>query len=301
MPPNISICLATYKRNAQLKLLLDDLARQTLLPREVVVVDNEPLGGAKAVIEGRRDPYVIKYEVQPQKNISLTRNRTVALAEGDWLAIIDDDERAPANWLQAMAEVMTSADADGVLGHVDCLVPDNAPSWIRKGHFYDSWPNPHGEVFPLNRISKGNALLDGGRVRRLEGPYDPAFGLTGGEDADLYARLVREGAKLVWCDQPRLSEPVDPSRLNARWLLLRAYRGGQDFSRNQRRGDFGPVGPLLQLRHLVEQVLKLAFALILVIATLPFGRHHSMEWLVKAAANWGKLTSLWGWRHKEYA
>ncbi len=301
MQPDISICLATYKRNAQLVLLLDDLAKQTLLPREVVVVDNEPSGAARVVIEGRSDPYVLKYEVQPEKNISLTRNRTVALATGAWLAIIDDDERAPPNWLQAMAEVVAGAGADGVLGHVDCLVPESAPSWIRKGRFYDSWPNEHGAVFPLNRISKGNALLDGSRVRRLEGPYDPAFGLTGGEDADLYARLVRDGAKLVWCDQPRLSEPVDASRLNARWLLQRAYRGGQDFSRNQRRGDFGPAGALHQLKYSAEQVLKLAVAVTLTLCTLPLGRHRSMGWLVKAAANWGKLTSLWGWRHREYA
>ena len=120
MQRNISICLATYRRNAQLEMLLDDLARQTLLPREVVVVDNEPQGGARVVIEGRSDPYVLKYEVQPVKNISLTRNRTVALAEGELLAIIDDDERAPPNWLQAMAEVMTAAGADGVQGQ--CLV-----------------------------------------------------------------------------------------------------------------------------------------------------------------------------------
>ena len=53
------------------------------------------------------------------KNISLTRNRTVALASGDWLAFIDDDERAPAAWLEQLAETAERFGADGVLGPVE--------------------------------------------------------------------------------------------------------------------------------------------------------------------------------------
>ena len=57
--------------------------------------------------------------MQPERNIALTRNRTVSLADGDWLAFIDDDERAPESWLQQLLEAATAHGADGVLAPVE--------------------------------------------------------------------------------------------------------------------------------------------------------------------------------------
>jgi succinoglycan biosynthesis protein ExoM len=94
----VSVCIATYRRAERLAAVLDDLTRLTRLPDEVVVVDNDAAASARPVVEHRlREgaPFPIRYAVQPVKNISLTRNKTVELAGGDWLAFIDDDERAP--------------------------------------------------------------------------------------------------------------------------------------------------------------------------------------------------------------
>lgn len=299
---SVSVCLATYRRNAQLALLLEDLARQTLPPSEVVVVDNDAEAGARGVIETFSQriglPCTLRYEVQPVKNISRTRNRTVALATGDWLAIIDDDERAPPEWLALMLATIESAGADGVLGPVHCEVPVAAPAWIRRGDFYATRHHQTGRSFPLDRISKGNALLRASRVKALDGPYDEALGLSGGEDGDLYGRFVQAGGRLVWCEEAMLSEPVEPSRLSARWLLLRALRGGQDYARHWRRGLYGPPGsPTLFLARAIAQGLVAAA---LAALSLPLGRHRAFTWLVRASANLGKLSAFWGARHQEY-
>ena len=170
----VSICLATYRRNDQLALLLGDLAQQTRRPDEVIVVDNDAAGTAQATVEQMRasaPPFSLVYEVQPRRSIPITRNRTVALADGDWLAFIDDDERAPPDWLATMLDTVTASQADGVLGHVHCVIPDDAPEWVRRGDFYGSPRNPHGEAFPLNRISKGNAVLRASRVKTAMEPW----------------------------------------------------------------------------------------------------------------------------------
>src|ERR1700680_1280790 len=98
----VSVCIATYRRIERLRAVLEDLAHQSRLPDQVVVVDNDLAGSARPLIEQLRAsgaPFMIAYEVQPERNIAVTRNLTVRLADGDWLAFIDDDERAPASWL----------------------------------------------------------------------------------------------------------------------------------------------------------------------------------------------------------
>ena len=106
----ISVCIATYRRAERLAALLTDLTRQTLLPQEVVIVDNDEAGSAAAVVEECRrsqPPFAIRYAIQPVKNISITRNRTVELASEEWLAFVDDDERAPDFWLARLAAAAT--------------------------------------------------------------------------------------------------------------------------------------------------------------------------------------------------
>jgi succinoglycan biosynthesis protein ExoM len=300
----VSVCICTYRRPQQLAWLLADLGAQTRRPDEVVVVDNEAEGGGRASVEAARAVlgFPIRYEIQPVKNISRTRNRAVALAEGDWLALLDDDERAPAHWLQTLLDAAGRYEADGVIAPVVSVVPDSAPGWIRRGRFYQpARDTPTGEIMPLNSVGIGNALLHGARLRALEGPFDEAYGLTGGEDSDLLTRLVQGGARLVACQEAAVTEPVVAARLNLRWILLRAVRGNQDYTRNWRRGRFGALRPWSLPVFYLRAALQLGVAALLTPLSLPLGRHRAARWLQTAAGNFGKLSTLWGWHYQEYA
>lgn len=300
---NISVCIATYRRAERLAALLYDLVNQERLPNEVIVVDNDSAGSARAVVERRRQlgaPFPIHYDIQPVKNISLTRNRTVELASGDWIAFVDDDERAPAAWLKRLAEAVTRSAADGALGPVEPIVPLDAPAWIRRGRFY-AWARMRtGTVIPLNKLRFGNVLLRGALLRDGPAPFDPAYGLTGGEDGDLLGRLVQRGARIVWCDEAVVHEPVEASRLSLRWLLLRALRGGQDFARHKLTGRFGYLTPAGRVRMFLRAFLQSAIAAGLALLCLPLGRHRAVYWLLKASANLGKMSIFLGWHYREY-
>lgn len=300
----LSVCIATYRRPDRLDAVLEDLLRQELKPDEVVVVDNDVSGSARTVIERRRSegyPFPLVYEIQPERNISKTRNRTVALAQGEWLAFIDDDERAPPFWLRKLLEAAAKFGADGVLAPVEPRLPDNAPAWIRRGRFYD-WPHlATGNSVPAKMLRFGNVLLSGARLRTEPGPFDPAFGLSTGEDQEMLMRLVAKGAKISWCDEAMVDEPIEPKRLSLRWLLQRALSGGQHFARLSLQGRHHSVNFLTRGMLLARWTGQLLVALLMAVALLPAGRHRSAAWLVKAAANLGKLTAIWGWRYGEYA
>lgn len=304
-PERISVCLATYRRLDRLDLLLHDLAAQRRLPDEVVIVDNDPEGSAGVVVErhrasGARFPLI--YDIQPRKNISLTRNRTVELASGDWLAFIDDDERAPAQWLEQLLAAVRCNAADGVLAPVQPVLPASGVArWIRRGRFYD-WPRlATGNQVPINQLRFGNLLLSASRLRAEDPVFDPAYGLTGGEDGDLLMRMVAHGSRLIWCDEAQVLEPVEASRLRLGWILRRALRGGQDFARHFKAGRLGSTGAVAHLLFFGRALLQLLLALLLTLLCLPLGLHRTVHWLARACANFGKLSVLWGWHYREYA
>ncbi|HJS89914.1 MAG TPA: glycosyltransferase family 2 protein [Steroidobacteraceae bacterium] len=302
--PTVSVCIATYRRNERLRAVLDDLARQSRVPDQIVVVDNDPAGGARGVIEEfrRAAPGLeVEYDIQISPNIASTRNRTVELAAGEWLAFIDDDERAPKEWLQRLLAAAETYGADGVLGPVEPQVPPTAPRWIRRGRFYDFAHQASGAPVPLNCMRFGNVLLRAERVRAEPGPFDPSFGLMPGEDGDLLVRLVHRGARIVWYEEAPVFEPIEAKRLSLAWLLQRAFGGGQSFARAVVRGRYRRINALGKLRFYLRALLQMMAAGLLAGLSWPLGRHHAAAWLIKASANFGKLSILWGWEHNEYA
>jgi succinoglycan biosynthesis protein ExoM len=300
----ISVCIATFRRPDRLSSLLSDLAQQRLLPDQVIVVDNDAGGSARDIVQRHQaagSPFRLEYDIQPQRNIALTRNRTVALADCEWLAFVDDDERAPEEWLAQLVEAAARYHADGVLGPVVPRVPANAPSWIRRGRFYDFARMATGGVVPFRRMRFGNVLLRAAPVLAQPGPFDPNYGLTTGEDADLLIRLARAGAHIIWCDEAVVYEPIEPARLSLRWLSQRALSGGQEFARKTLKGTFGKVDTLTYLQLFVRALLQAVVAACLALLCWPLGKHRAAAWLIKLWANIGKLSVFCGWRYEEYA
>jgi succinoglycan biosynthesis protein ExoM len=298
----LSVCIATFRRNERLQAVLGDLARQLRIPDQVVVVDNEPGGGARTVVETYRAEvsFPVEYDVQPEPNISLTRNRTVQLARGDWIAFIDDDERAPPEWLSELLSAAERYGADGVLAPVVPQVPSSAPDWIRRGRFYEFARQSEGASVPYNFMRFGNVLLRAAPLLAEEVPFDPSYGLTAGEDTDLLIRLSRKGAKIVWSERPAVFEPVEPKRLSLRFLSLRAFTGGQGFARYTLAGGYRQVNGVYRAVFFLKASAQLALCSFMTLLSLPFGRHHSADWLIRAGANFGKLSVLWGARHLIY-
>ncbi len=298
----ISVCICTFRRPKQLELLVGRLAGQQAPPSilEVVIVDNDPAGSGSFVLSISGCPFPIRYEIQPEKNIALTRNLSVRLARGEWLAFLDDDEAPGRDWLRRMYETAVDGAADGVLGPVVAELPPDVPDWIRQGNFFMRRRFPTGTLVPRNEYRIGNALLRAERLREIDGPFDAAYGLTGGEDGRMLNQLANRGARLVWCDEAVVIEPVEASRLSRRWILMRAYRGGQDYARHTRSGVYGPVGyfdlTLFALRALTQATIALALAIIV----WPLGEYRRFNWLRKAYANLGKLTALANLHYLEY-
>lgn len=120
--PTIDVCIATYRRADRLRRLLESLLSQQtqrLFSYSLIVVDNDACRSAEPVVEKflGMGPDLV-YDVEPERNISLARNRCLTHATGDYIAMIDDDEYADGRWLLNLYTTMMAYEADVVRGPV---------------------------------------------------------------------------------------------------------------------------------------------------------------------------------------
>ncbi len=296
---HIDICIATYKRPGLLQLLLMSLMRQALpngVSAGIIVVDNDPSCSGRATVEQAAANSVmpIRYFTQPLKNIALTRNLGVANSTGELLAFIDDDERADDGWLKSLYDTLVKYDADVVFGPVIGELPADAPKWAAEGRFFQSEPETTGAM--QLRGATNNALV---RIKALPdpvAPFNPRYGLTGGEDTDLFERMRHAGARLVWCNEAKVRENIPAERATLGWLVRRSFRGGQMFVEicGHSRGAFA------RLRWFFYRLSLALAALAGAILSLPLRRAWFIRCSQRLASNIGQLSTLMRYRYEEY-
>jgi len=227
----ITIGMCTYRRPGAVETL-SSLARQ-ILPAgqtmEIVVVDNDGEGSGRATIMGwsAETGVPVRYFVEPGPNISAARNRILAEARGEWLAMIDDDEIADPDWLLRLFEAAGRYAADAVLGRVVAQYPAEAPAWMVKADPLSRDWGPTGTRKDMG--STANALVRLDTVRAAGVRFDLRLGRTGGEDSDFFGRLAANGARIVVCREAVVRESIPLDRLRAEYLRARAVRSGQSY------------------------------------------------------------------------
>src|SRR3984957_976816 len=225
-----SIVIPTYRRPEDLARAIDSVLAQegVQTPFEILVVDNDPDGSAEPIVRviAAQSPAPIRYVREARPGISHARNTGVAHAAGRYLAFLDDDEEADPQWLAHFFEALQRFGADAVVGPVLPHFPANAEidAYRRRVYTRDARV-PTGT--PLLRWNIGNSIFDKARCFVTAEPFLPRLGRTGGEDTVFLRQLTRRGCKMVWCGEAIAWESVPADRLEADYLLRRAFRGAQ--------------------------------------------------------------------------
>ncbi len=238
-PRHLTIAVLTYKRPKDIAEILPLLVRQgesVLGPDtsvDVAVIDNDPASGARSFVitfASTSDVAVgIRYELEPLAGISAARNRALSTSERSQLLVfIDDDERPSERWLTELLATYDRYRPSAVVGPVVSRF-DVAPSyWVTAGGFFNRRRLPTGTVVDV--AATNNLLLDMTAVRRLGLRFDPAFGITGGDDTMFTRELVASGGRIVWCAEAVVTDVVPAQRVTRRWVVLRALSSGNSWS-----------------------------------------------------------------------
>ncbi len=141
----ISLVIPTKNRSEKLKKLLYSVLKQTVLPKEVIIVDDSDNLRTKELIKKLKKLFLekniqIKY-IMPSENkkksISRARNIGAKKAKGDIIVFIDDDVVIDKNYFKEILKVFEkNPNALGVQGTI--MNMEYSPFWnsIKKVFYY---------------------------------------------------------------------------------------------------------------------------------------------------------------------
>ena len=195
------------------------------------------------------------------------RNTGVRRATGDVVAFIDDDARAEADWLEAMADAHARPEVLGTGGLVEPSWSEAAPGWLPPELYWVVGCSYRG--LPLGaepvRAPIGASMSFERRVLDAAGGFAEELGRLRGvagscEDTEMAVRAQRTepGRVVLHLPRARVAHTVPPERTTWRYLLWRCWTEGRAKAQLTRLA--GPQDGLSAERGYVARVLPAAFA-----------------------------------------
>lgn len=249
---------------------------------EVIIVDNDSKRTAErvAVHYQQCSNLQIAYDCEPEQSISLARNRTIWHAKGNLVAFIDDDEFPENDWLLRLHKMYREQDVAGVLGPVVPYFENSPPRWLIKGKLWDRKRFVSGTIIRNIRYTRtGNVLISKNLFEESDAPFDPAFGRTGGGDADFFKRMMEKGHLFVWCDEAMVYESVPLERQTRTYFVKRAFTRGMTSAKHE---AFFSMGTLKSIAAIAAYVFVL-------LPSLLIGHHIFMKYLIRICDHFSKL------------
>lgn len=209
---HVSVVVPTHRRPKLLRALLESLAEQSYPHEllEIVVVGSANDGAAGVVDEFRDRGLEVRCLTMPDdpwrgRSAAAKRNYGVQVASGTWIAFIDDDCRADADWIAGAAAFFADPQAVAIEG--EKVIPGvHPPTLTYKGLL--SFKRPGG-FQTCNMFYRRDVFLQ-------LGGFDTRFPFYL-EDSDLAWTVLETGRSIPFATAARVIHPVSAP---APWRLL---------------------------------------------------------------------------------
>ncbi len=240
--PKISLVIATFNGADRILPTLESVAAQTLdRPLwNVVVVNNNSSDNTAEVVEkfiAAHPDIDMKMVDEPCQGLSVARNRGIDTSDGDYIAIIDDDETASPDLLKTYFDFLdTHPYAVAAGGRILPEYLAARPSWVSK------WTErPIAGTLDLGRdiiLFPHDKYFGGGNMalRRTAieyyGNFNTELGrrgtkLLGGEEKELYMRYYASGEDIYYLPKALIRHRISAEKLTEHYFSALCYRIGQ--------------------------------------------------------------------------
>jgi len=112
----ISVVIPFHDRTNILQLIFEKLQDQTVLPKEIIIVDSSTSDSAERLISNYSTNQKVIYKRVKKSYPGKARNIGVELASGVWIAFLDSKTLPERNWLERYRYLIQAFHADAILG-----------------------------------------------------------------------------------------------------------------------------------------------------------------------------------------
>ncbi len=197
--PAVSIIIPTYNTSQYIGEALDSVLAQTFTDYEIIVInDGSP---DTSELERVLAPYRerITYLAQENRGLSGARNTGLRAARGRFIALLDSDDVWEPEYLAVHVAMLEGDPAVDVV-FPNALIIGDSPHAGKK--FMDVYPLQGGVTFA--RLITEQIYVWGGVTARRSAMLDGEMfdeNLRGGEDLDLWLRILHRGGRIVYHTQ----------------------------------------------------------------------------------------------------
>jgi glycosyltransferase involved in cell wall biosynthesis len=247
----IAAAICTYDRYDLLPKAVESAVRQTL-PAEsyrILVIDNSPdHDRAHRFSKEFETVPNLTYIVEETPGLSNARNVAVRVCDTDFIAFMDDDAVASAQWLAEILDAFAGFGSSAMVvgGRVEPIWGGPRPPWLHDSLLANLSVVDYGEeVRPIERSEwfagtniafRTSAVLDNGGFATNLGRIGSGATLLSNEEIQLLDLIRAGGGRLIYTPRAVISHLVHPSRLNRSWFRKRsAWQAVSDFTMNPER------------------------------------------------------------------
>jgi glucosyl-dolichyl phosphate glucuronosyltransferase len=238
----ISVIVCTYNRANILSRVLQTLGEQTLPLKEfeIIVVDNNSTDNTRQIVENFfENIHNLRYCFEARQGLSHARNRGWQEARGSYVGYIDDDAKAPAQWLSVAHQIINEMQPAVFGGPYYAYYDSPEPKWWK-----DSYQSHVQGDEP--RFLGVHEYLDGGNIffpryilEKFEG-FDPDLGMSGtqigfGEETALQEKIRGNIPANAMYYHPDLFiyHLVMAKKMRLGWIIRQRFMDGRYFLKAQ--------------------------------------------------------------------
>ena len=194
----ISVVIPLYNKEAEVERALCSVIEQSLAPREIIVVDDGSTDGSRAIVEriiAENPEAGIHLVTQVNSGVSAARNRGIAEAKGDYIALLDADDMWLTGYIAEVCRLMEYyPEADAYSTAFDIVsgtqrVAASVPTTEGYINIAEEALLQRYPIIPSTATLRREAVLRAGGFPE---------GMRIGEDQWLWVRMMQQGSKFCF-------------------------------------------------------------------------------------------------------
>lgn len=203
---SIDVIIPTIGREDYLYDVLKDFSKQTLLPKRVIIVEQNPLANSKPSLDyitTEKWPFEIKHIFTHQLGVCNARNIALSKVKSSWVFLGDDDNRFSETLL---FNLLTEVERLGTkVGTTVYLQPNEKQTY--------------NQTAQTTIFGAGNSIVKSDLLKQVS--FDKRFEFNYGEDTDFGMQLRHLGEDVVFFSNIRITHlkaPIGGYRIKVKQL-----------------------------------------------------------------------------------